>query len=141
PGGLPFLAHGQSGRLSQGHSAHHHVARRVRPHHADVPLRYRARLAPAEISTLSLHDALPISGPNVPPTELTCVPALSHSRRTTGSRASVQQATTSAPRTASSKELAARARGWREASLAALPASLDAMRISSKSRTRGTDSR
>src|SRR5207245_4782944 len=31
-----------------------------------------------------------ISGPNVPPTELTCVPALSHSRRTTGDRKSTR---------------------------------------------------
>ena len=53
------------------------------------------------------------------PTELTCVPGLSHSRRTTGSWAAVVAWTTSAPRTASSNS------------------PRPATRTSAKSRTRG----
>src|SRR5712664_4590766 len=63
------------------------------------------------------------SGPHVPPTELRWAPAFSHSRRTIGSRASVQHAMTSAPRTAASKESTTTALGWRAASALALSGS------------------
>src|SRR5829696_2978815 len=81
------------------------------------------------------------SGPKVPPTELTWAPGASQPSRRIGSRASVQQATTSAPATASSKLPTARAAGCRSARASARPGVREATRTSRKPRTSGNASR
>ena len=73
--------------------------------------RHSTKIVPA--STVASSSSAPV------PTDPTCAPSDSHFLRITGSLASVQQQTTSAPRTALSKVSLTEAFGWREASVCA----------------------